>query len=197
MAGGERGRRARPRRGRRLARALTVAVVLVLLAGVGGVLLVLNPPHTEPEPADAVLVIAGASDGRHELAAELIHDGYSDTLVVSNPAGERDRRGYALCQGEGVPNGTETWCMDPEPVTTTGEAQVFNRLARQEGWGSALLVTSPTHHRRVALNFEQCTDLRTLVLHVDEYDRNELARQVVWEIGGFIKFWFTQPCRGG
>lgn len=197
MAGGERGRRARPRRGRRLARALTVAVVLVLLAGVGGVLLVLNPPATEPEPADAVVVIAGDEDGRHELAAELIHQGFSRNLVVSNPARERDESGYALCQGQGVPEDTQTWCMNPVPRTTTGEAQVFNRLARQEGWESALLVTSPTHHRRVAMNFRQCTDVHVVVLDVAQSHRSVLPRLVLWEIGGFLKFWFTQPCRGG
>lgn len=66
----------------------------------------------------------------------------ADNLVVSNPLGIRDPAGYDLCARSLVPEHVETWCMDPVPFTTTGEAQTFELLAQQEGWTTAVVVTN-------------------------------------------------------
>lgn len=54
-----------------------VAPILVILSLPAWFLF---PPQDIPSESDAVLVIAGASDGRHQLGAQLIEDGLSKTL---------------------------------------------------------------------------------------------------------------------
>ena len=46
---------------------------------------------------DAVLVLAGATDLRHELGAELVATGNSMYFGVFEPLGESDIAGFALC----------------------------------------------------------------------------------------------------
>jgi len=54
-----------------------VAPILVILSLPAWFLF---PPQDIPSESDAVLVIAGASGGRHQLGAQLIEDGLSKTL---------------------------------------------------------------------------------------------------------------------
>ena len=58
-----------------------VAPILVILSLPAWFLF---PPQDIPSESDAVLVIAGASDGRHQLGAQLIEDGLSKNFVASN-----------------------------------------------------------------------------------------------------------------
>ncbi|WJZ18397.1 hypothetical protein CGUA_09190 [Corynebacterium guangdongense] len=179
---------------RRVLRTVEIMFIGALLAAALFLVVIANPPKTDPQAADVVVVIAGASDGRHDIGANLIHSGVSDSLVVSNPHGPRDRIGYRLCHGEGVPEGTGTWCLNPVPSSTTGEAQTFQTLADEQGWESAVLVTSRLHHRRVALNFNRCTDVAVQVVHVPNLTRDHFARLALWEAGGYLKFFATNPC---
>ena len=172
-------------------RVLLAAVLsLGLLAAVFTVVMV-NPLSTAPQRADVVVIVSHASDGRHELAVELIADGVAENLVVSNHSGPRDRPGYELCHGRGVPESTQIWCMDPYPVSTAGEAQTFNEIAVEEGWESAIIVTSRTHNYRVHANFSYYTDLDIDVLSIDWLDTSDLGRTLVHEAGGFAKIALT------
>lgn len=155
----------------------------------------LFPIQDEPSESDAVLVIAGASDGRHEFGAQLIEAGVSENFVVSNPAGSRDKVGYAHCSGELRPKSAdETWCMDSDPATTTGEAMAIDKLAKQEGWRSVTAVTNRPHSHRVGTNLSRCTDLDRTVVSIDEFNVIRAPTQIAREIGGYIKFWVTNPC---
>ncbi|BAU97356.1 hypothetical protein N24_3094 [Corynebacterium suranareeae] len=152
------------------------------------------PSKAEPKKVDVVLVIAGASDGRHEYGAQLVEDGYASNYVVSNPSGSRDKVGYAHCAGNKRPEGATSYCMDPYPVITSGEARTFNDLAKEHGWESALVVTSRTHTQRVRTMFDQCYTGESTVLNVNSLGRTGLYNAVLHEIGGYIKFWITAPC---
>lgn len=155
----------------------------------------LNPPDADLRRSDAVLVIAGSWDGRHQLGAQLVEEGLADNYVVSNPEGSDDTVGYAHCHGEDRPDAPgRIWCMHPEPETTTGEAQTFAELAGEQGWTSVIAVTNPTHTRRVQLMLDRCTDLDATVTHIDMVDRDIVATLVGREIGGFLKFWWNRPC---
>lgn len=168
-------------------------VFLVLPVGVPAWLIF--PPQGTPVPSDAVMVIAGASDGRHELGAQLVEEGISQNFVVSNPGGIKDKVGSAHCRGADQPKfATGIWCLSPHPVTTTGEALTMGELAEEEGWTVATVVTSRTHARRVHTMFEQCTDLDVTVVYQDYLHRKTLRAMVQHEIGGYIKFWATNPC---
>lgn len=190
-------RRRGPRRRRRIwVRILLTLTALAALVGIVAAFVVwlTFPPKITPGRADVVVVIAGAADGRHDIGERLIRGGVADNLVVSNPLGVRDPAGYDLCARTEFPEPVETWCMDPEPTTTTGEAQTFELLARQEGWTSAVAVTNRPHHHRVKLNFDRCTGAETTVVNIDNISWHVVPYQVAREVGGFLKFWFTNPC---
>ena len=155
----------------------------------------LLPPRATPTDSDAVLVMAGASDGRHELGATLVTDGFSENFVVSNSSGIRDKVGFAHCRGGARPeNAKETWCLKADPVTTTGEALAIGRLAEAKGWTSVTAVTNRPHTRRVRTNLEQCTDLEVQVVSIEEIDTTRARVYVVREVAGYIKFWLNDPC---
>lgn len=154
----------------------------------------LFPPKNTPKQSDVVVVMAGATDGRHDLGHELVRSGVAHNLVVSNPHGHWDPAGYALCAQSVVPKDIETWCMDPLPPTTTGEAKTFESLAIREGWDSVMVVTNRPHHRRVKLNFERCTNLEATVISIEGVNKRAALYHVSRELGGFLKFWITRPC---
>lgn len=173
----------------------TIAFVLPILLILGIPAWFLFPPQDELRQADAVLVIAGASDGRHELGAQLIEDGISENFVVSNSAGPEDKVGYAHCNGNSKPaSAAETWCMKSDPVTTTGEALAIDQLAKQEGWTSVVAVTNRPHNHRVRTNLERCTDLDYSVVSVDYLNITRTPYHLAREIAGYAKFWVTNPC---
>ena len=155
----------------------------------------LLPPQHDPGKSDAVLVIAGASDGRHEFGAQLIEAGVSENFVVSNPAGAEDAVGFAHCSGALRPeSAAKTWCMKSDPVTTTGEALAIDRLAKQEGWTSVIAVTDRPHNHRVRTNLNRCTDLESTVVSIDDFNFTQVPVRIAREVGGYIKFIVTNPC---
>lgn len=184
---------ARARRARRLRGVLVfIVAAVVMIAAIFAFFLF--PPRAEPVRADVVVVLAGADDGRHELAARLIEDGIAENLVVSNPIGPKDVAGSSLCRGSNRPEQAETWCMEPLPVTTTGETQTFDHIAQHEGWDTVVVVTSRPHTHRVRVNFEQCTDAEATVVSIDHVVWGYAHYHVAREIGGFLKHWITGPC---
>lgn len=185
----------RERRGaaRRRRRVFAFAAPVVVILGVPAWFLF--PPQDGSGESDAVLVIAGASDGRHELGAQLIEEGVSENFVVSNNSGPRDKVGYAHCAGESRPkSAVNVWCMESKPVTTTGEALAIDKLADQEDWTSVTAVTDRPHNHRVRTNLNRCTDLKSTVVSIDEFKVVQAPARIAREIGGYIKFWVTDPC---
>lgn len=155
----------------------------------------LFPPQNTPQASNAVMVIAGASDGRHELGAQLVNEGKSPNFVVSNPGGGKDRVGSQHCRGEDLPEAAiRVWCMRPNPVTTTGEAMTIAKLAKEQGWTTLTAVTNRPHARRVHTIFERCTNLDVTVVPVDQVDMTQIPYLVAWEIGGYLKYWVSNPC---
>ncbi|MBD8029420.1 YdcF family protein [Corynebacterium sp. Sa1YVA5] len=180
----------------RAALVMVVALTMVSIMGFTAFMFwTVYPPNERSENADVVVVIAGASDGRHELGAEIALKYGIKNFVVSNPAGAKDKVGYSHCAGDDRPEGTRTWCMDPYPVITSGEARTFSELAKEQNWESAIMVTSRPHSRRVKYFFERCTELSEVkVANVRTIKENIIIYQVFHELAGFIKFWLTDPC---
>lgn len=84
--------------------------------------------------------------------------------------------------------------MRSDPVTTAGEAMAMGRLAEEEGWATLTAVTNRPHTRRVRTMFNQCTNLDVTVVSVDYVNMSWMPYHVAREIGGYIKFWLTNPC---
>lgn len=162
-------------------------------AGVG--VFFLLPPRDDVTASDVVVVMAGATDGRHELGARLVEEGVAPHFVVSNGVGDADEAGAAHCRGDKRPaRAHRIWCMTPFPDNTAGEAMTLTVLARDQGWTSATVVTNRPHTRRVRSVYERCTQIEVAVVPVQEIDSDHVIRQISREIGGFLKFWFTRPC---
>lgn len=147
-------------------------------------------------PADAVFVIAGSSDGRHELGAALVRAGVAKNFVVSNPRGPADHTGWEYCHRENkhTPGADKIICLTPDPVTTRGEARTINDLAESYGWQRIIVVTNRPHTHRVRLIYQACTPLDVQVLHIKGIHVGLAPYHVLREVLGTAKFLIQRPC---
>jgi len=137
--------RLRSRRGRRVLVAL--AVLFALFCGATARLFIW-PTTGMPARVDAIVVPGGQGD-RTAAAITLAEQGRARYLVLS----------------EGVPDpppcgthvGTATvLCFMPNPATTQGEAEATGRLAKEYGFRSIVILTTPNQTWRAELRFGRC-----------------------------------------
>ncbi len=103
-----------------------------------------------PAHVDAIVVLGGAGS-RLGLGERLAEEGRSRVLVVSEGLPTYPP---ALCaQHVGA---ATVICFNPSPGTTQGEAEYVSRLAKQRGWRSLVLVTTPDQVWRAELRFRRC-----------------------------------------
>jgi len=116
-----------------------------------------------PAPADAhpdgPVMVLGGSPTRLALALTLPDvPGPSRPLVLSASAtGDWEARGGS-CAAPHV------HCVDPDPMSTFGEALALDRLASEHGWDAVTVVTSDFHVARTRWQFSVCTDVDVVVL---------------------------------
>ncbi|MDO5513211.1 YdcF family protein [Corynebacterium sp.] len=165
-----------------------------MLAFVCAAAFFLLPPTPILQESDVVVVLGGASDGRHEVGADLVNEGMADNYVVAVPRGRNDPVGWAHCTGTKTPDARETWCLTPRPSTTAGEAMGVEKLAQEQGWDTVTVVTSRPHTRRTQMIFERCTDLEISLAHIDNVRWWLVPRDMARETLGALKFWVTDPC---
>jgi uncharacterized SAM-binding protein YcdF (DUF218 family) len=145
---------------------LVLAVVVViahrpLLRGAGRILVVADSDG----PADAIVVVAGATPIREARAAALFREGRAPVIVVSRqnvPVRVRQlidlgvrpmdfqEESVAALEKYGVPRAAIITLPEPMEIT---EAELRRVLAeaRSRGWRRVLLVTTAHHSRRVRL----------------------------------------------
>lgn len=70
----------------------------------------------------------------------------------------------------------------------------MGRIAEEEGWATLTAVTNRPHTHRVRAVFKQCTNLDVVVVSTDYVNMTRMPYHVGREIGGYIKFWLTNPC---
>jgi uncharacterized SAM-binding protein YcdF (DUF218 family) len=147
----------------------------------------LQPRADAPVRADAVVMLAGADDGRHLYARDLVEAGYADTLLVSNPGGNSERVARRLCTGIARPADAEVVCFSPEPRTTWGEAETVAAIARARGWERVLVVTNRPHTLRAGRWMRNATGLDVRMTPIRRVDGAMLPVHLVWEIAGWVK----------
>jgi uncharacterized SAM-binding protein YcdF (DUF218 family) len=136
----------RSRRGRRLLFAL--AVLFALFCGATARLFIW-PSTGMPARVDAI-VVPGGQGNRTAAAITLAEQGRARYLVLS----EGEPVPPQLC---GAHVGAATvLCFMPNPDTTQGEAEATDRLAREYGFRSIVLVTTPDQTWRAELRFGRC-----------------------------------------
>jgi uncharacterized SAM-binding protein YcdF (DUF218 family) len=139
-----------------LALAAALLLLCVWLPNAGSWLIAAEPP----EPADAIIVLAGNAPDRLPYAERLRDQGYAPLLVVSNERIHthglettwRALREAGLSAPE-IPDQALVIVDDPPPESTIDEARRDADLLAARGLHSALLVTDAFHSRRASLLF--------------------------------------------
>lgn len=145
----EQGKGAPGRSRRRRTALVAVSAAILVFAAVTARFLIWPPLGPLPARADAIVELAGTSDGgRDALTLALARSGRARYMVQSTEAGD------ARCLPS-VP-GVTVVCFHPDPLTTRGEAQAIGRMARQYGWSSVILVTTPDQALRATLRTSRC-----------------------------------------
>lgn len=174
---------------RRLQRLLwgTTLVVVLALAAVGGAgYLLFGGDQQDPlRKVDAIIVLGGEHDGREEYGIRLAQEGWSKNVVLSNPY-DHDRTMRELC-GTRVGDISVT-CEVPVPSTTRGEAIFTERLAKQHGWSSVIVISWGYHLTRSRYIFDRCYSGETVMRAVPRaYDYGPAD----WELIYLYQFFGT------
>jgi len=131
--------------------AFVLNVVLALGVGYG------LATHTRVDalaPADAVVVLAGAHDGREVYGIELARQVGAHTVLLSNSYPPDDEVMRRICRATSAE--IEIVCRTPEPSTTRGEAIMARELADARGWQRIVVLTWRHHLPRARIIFGQC-----------------------------------------
>ena len=135
---------------------LAALILGVWLLNAGSFLIVAEAP----QPADAIVVLAGNAPDRLPFAERLRQQGYARLLVVSNEPVHThglETTWRALHEaGLAAPELTDDALIildDPPPESTVDEARRDADLLAARGLHSALLVTDAFHSRRASLLF--------------------------------------------
>jgi uncharacterized SAM-binding protein YcdF (DUF218 family) len=117
----------------------------------------------EAVPADAIVVLAGGSGSREELAVALFKKGYAPSLVSSGEAPHLPGFQPSLAElsadymvSLGAPR--DAMILLPDTTSTRDEALACLQLAREGGLTSLLVITDSYHTRRARLTFGKVFD---------------------------------------
>ncbi|WNS81190.1 YdcF family protein [Domibacillus sp. DTU_2020_1001157_1_SI_ALB_TIR_016] len=104
----------------------------------------------EPKQADVIMALSGDA-GRLEKAADLYHKGYAEKVMLSNSieAGTTLEEATAL----GVPE--PDIILEEEATSTYTNAVYTKKLMEEQGFDSAVVVSSDYHMGRVKLIYER------------------------------------------
>ncbi len=112
-----------------------------------------QPPHK----AEVILVLSGDTGYRVEKAVELYQQGYADKIIMSG-----GQLYYTLTQAQamqeqamelGVPQ--ESIILEPLADSTYGNAVYCLQIMQEQGFKSALVVTSDYHSKRTEFIFNK------------------------------------------
>ncbi|BDD80366.1 hypothetical protein TPB0596_01290 [Tsukamurella pulmonis] len=175
------------RRWQKLLWGTTFAVVFALAAvGAGGYALFGVDGQDPLRKVDAIIVLGGEHDGREQYGIRLAQEGWSDTVVLSNPYDRSDRTMQELCDTR--TDGITVTCEVPAPSTTRGEAIFTERLARERGWRSVIVISWSYHLTRSRYIFDNCFSGETVMRAVPrEYDYGPAD----WELIYLYQFFGT------
>lgn len=172
--------------------AIPIAAFLVLVIGLS---IYLSPndlsgcekyPSNEKgcEKADAIIAVSGGDTvARAQSAIILYKNGWADNLVFSGAALDKSGPSNALAMkrqaiAEGVPE--NAILIEEDSATTEENAKNSSSLLKGNQIEDAILVTSPYHQRRAALQFAKAApDIKV---------RNHPATDSQW-----AKWWWMTP----
>ncbi len=174
---------AEARRRRRRRRIVTVAVALVLVGLVALTARLFVWPDLPPLPQRAdVIVRLGGPGARIDTALNLQREGRAPLVAISASLDEEKLGWCAAGRLEGVP----IICFHSDPFTTRGEARSIADLAKQYGWHSVILVTTPDQAWRATVRVRRCFDGDVFVA-TTPLPWQEWPTQIVYQFGAAAK----------
>jgi uncharacterized SAM-binding protein YcdF (DUF218 family) len=111
-----------------------------------------HPSTDSPANVDAIVVLGGEGP-RIERGVELARAGHSDQLVISEAGGGQFHY-RDICKLP--PAGLTTYCFDPDPASTRGEARAIAKLAADYGWTRIIVVASTDQITRARMIIGRC-----------------------------------------
>ncbi|MCU0829987.1 MAG: YdcF family protein [Rhizobiaceae bacterium] len=147
-------------------RRLVVASLLFVVAGFAlftGHVMNLAPPREMPR-ADAIIVLTGGQD-RLKPAFRLLAEGAGEKLLVSGV--NLSTRKADLAQGSGIDDAMLACCvdLDHKALDTIGNAEQSARWLRDNGYASAILVTSNYHMPRAQRELQRLAGSARIVAY--------------------------------
>ena len=166
-------------------RMLAAVLVLVLLAGPGTFAATMALPRSDaPFDSGPIVVLGGGEAHRIGGAGQLPGVGQRPDrlLIASWTTPEAVATIGRSCDEPHV------WCVQPEPVSTYGEARTVARWAAEQGWDRVTVVTSDYHVPRSRWLFEQCIDGRVNVVGVEhDLSPRQRVRAVARESAALLR----------
>jgi uncharacterized SAM-binding protein YcdF (DUF218 family) len=140
--------------GRVVTSAATTLLAVLVITGVSGYLWLGRVRDDPLQRADAVIVLAGAHDGRESYGLTVARQVSAHTLVLSDGYPINDPVMRRACAG---PRGEITViCRRAVPASTRGEALLAQRLAAERHWQRIVVVSWSYHLPRARFIFSQC-----------------------------------------
>ena len=168
---------------------LTVVSYRPLLTVSGQFLIV----REELKPADVIIVLAGEREERVEYGVWLYQQGYAPQIIMSGGPVVWHVTAAEIMKEQAVFLGVpaEDILVEERSTTTKENAEFTKDLMVAEGFGSAILVTSPYHSRRASRIFHRVfgQDMEIISVPVPDsrfgvdewWTRDKDTRQVVSE----------------
>jgi uncharacterized SAM-binding protein YcdF (DUF218 family) len=165
-------------------RVVLIAVVLAF-AGLTARLFVF-PDTEKPLRADAVVVLAGARKPRLNKGLELMRQGISPTLVISDAPATGWTAANRLCPPNRAP--FRVICFRAKSYSTRGEAEEIGQLVREHAWKRVVVVTSKFHVSRARLLVRRCVKDAASVDMVDAHvPLHEWPRDILFEWAKYLR----------
>jgi uncharacterized SAM-binding protein YcdF (DUF218 family) len=171
------------------------------------------------QPAVAIAVLGGKMPFRAMEAAQLYRSGYASEIWLPGPEGPAEHEPikklglgllksdlyYKVLESMGVPRTAVRMLSAVAVKNTREEIAVICRALRNVEGGKVIIVTSPTHTRRVKHIWTASAALgHTSVIRYTRHEpqplqlanwltREEERRIVLHEIGGIVDIWLRSP----
>jgi hypothetical protein len=131
---------------------VAVALVILLVAvSTATARLFIWPDQGMPAQVSAIVMLNGPGN-RLVTAEDLAWQHRAPFVVISRGS---PVWGHSSVCAPVIPH-VKVICFDPNPATTSGEAEFVGRLARKYHWTSVVLVTTVPQDTRARLRVERC-----------------------------------------
>ncbi|WP_419882929.1 YdcF family protein [Peribacillus sp. B-H-3] len=134
------------RKKRTFKKLMAVMIIFIILIELAGNFLVVDE---KPVKSDVVIVLSGDTN-RLEKGIELYKKGYASHLMFSNG---RENNLYQGSRASGIP--ARSIILENHATSTSENALFTEKLMKQHGLKSAIVVSSNYHMRRVKYNYDK------------------------------------------